>query len=99
MTATRGTCSRFNSCQEGCIDRDAFVAQLMKAGIGTSVHFIPLHRHPYWRDTYDLRDDDFPVATDVYRRTLSLPIYSAMTPEQTERVVQAVRRVCHDHSH
>ena len=81
------------------IDRDAFVEKLMGLGIGTSVHFIPLHRHPYWRDTYDLRDDDFPVATDVYRRTLSLPIYSAMTPEQTERVVQAVRRVCHDHSH
>ena len=71
----------------------------MGLGIGTSVHFIPLHRHPYWRDTYGLRDSDFPVATDIYVRTLSLPIYPVMTSEQIQRVVDAVRQICHDHRH
>ena len=81
------------------IDRDTFIERLMERGIGTSVHFIPLHRHPYWRDTYGLRDSDFPVATDIYRRTLSLPIYPVMTSEQIQRVVDAVTQICHDHRH
>lgn len=75
------------------VSRDEFIQQMAAAGVGTSVHFIPLHLHPYWRDTLRLRPDDFPVATDAYTRVVSLPIFSAMTDEQVDRVIDAVHRV------
>jgi len=58
------------------------------------VHFIPLHLQPYWRDRYQLRPENFPVATDVYSRAASLPIYTKMSNEDVERVVSAVHNVC-----
>ena len=75
------------------IDRAAFIDALRQRGIGTSVHFIPLHLHPYWRETYRLRPEDFPVATREYERVVSLPIYSAMTDADAEAVIDAVRDV------
>lgn len=75
------------------LDRDAFVAAMAEQGVGCSVHFIPLHRQPYWRDTYGLRDADFPVATGEFQRVVSLPIFSAMTDGQVDRVADAVRRI------
>jgi dTDP-4-amino-4,6-dideoxygalactose transaminase len=75
------------------IDRDGAIEQLAGLGVGTSVHFIPLHRHPYWRESYDLRDVDFPVATRSFTRALSLPLFSSMTSAQVDRVISAVRRV------
>ncbi|MDN5862786.1 MAG: DegT/DnrJ/EryC1/StrS family aminotransferase, partial [Salinisphaera sp.] len=75
------------------IDRNEFIWKMASLGIGTSVHFIPLHLQPYWRDSYHLRPDDFPVAHDVYQRCVSLPIYSRMTDADVERTVKAVRRV------
>ncbi len=76
------------------VNRDEFIELMVEQGIGTSVHFIPLHLHPYWRDTYDYNADDFPVALDVYSRAVSLPIYPKMTDEDVERVIQAVKNVC-----
>lgn len=75
------------------VDRDGFVGQMAKLGVGTSVHFIPLHRHPYWRDRYRLCDDGYPVASAAFGRTVSLPIFSAMSDSQVERVVDAVTTV------
>lgn len=75
------------------ISRDRFIELMSAEGIGTSVHFIPLHKQPYWRDRYDLRDEDFPAATAVYNRVVSLPIYSKMTDSDIERVIQAVRKI------
>ncbi|MGI9272580.1 MAG: DegT/DnrJ/EryC1/StrS family aminotransferase [Woeseiaceae bacterium] len=75
------------------IDRDRFIELMAEQGIGTSVHFIPLHLQPYWRDRYDLRPDDFPVANDVFKRVVSLPIYPSMTDEAVERVVAATRGI------
>lgn len=75
------------------IGRDRFIELMSEAGIGTSVHFIPLHIHPYWRERYGFRPEDFPVAYDVYRRAVSLPIYPKMTDEEVERVVVAVRSI------
>ena len=75
------------------IDRAAFIDALRQRGIGTSVHFIPLHLHPYWRETYRLRPEDFPVATREYERVVSLPIYSAMTDADAAAVIDAVRDV------
>ena len=55
------------------------------------MHFIPLHLHSYYRETYGYKREDLPVALDLYERSLSLPIYSSMTDEEVERVVEAVR--------
>ncbi len=73
------------------ITRDAFVEQLFAAGIGVSVHYIPLHLHPYWRDRYGLRPEQFPHSQRAYERMLTLPLYTRMTDADVERVVAAVR--------
>jgi perosamine synthetase len=75
------------------IDRDRFIQALKERGIGTSVHFIPLHLHPYYRETYGYRPEQFPVALDVFQRSVSLPIYSRMSEVEVERVIEAVRAV------
>ena len=72
-------------------DRAAFITALAERGVGASVHFIPLHLHPYWRDTYGLRPASFPVATTEYERVVSLPIYSSLTDAETGQVIDAVR--------
>jgi dTDP-4-amino-4,6-dideoxygalactose transaminase len=75
------------------IDRDSFIEELTAAGIGTSVHFIPLHMHPYYRELYGYDPGDLPVARDLYERSVSLPIYSRMTDSDVERVIEVVRDV------
>ena len=75
------------------ITRDAFILALKQAQIGTSVHFIPLHLHPYYRDTYHLAAYDFPSALYAYQRTISLPIYPGMTDEDVEDVIVAVQQI------
>jgi len=75
------------------ITRDEFIEKMTEKGIGTSVHFIPLHLHPYWRDRYGFKPGDFPVALDCYQRAVSLPIYSKMTDDDMERVIEAVRKI------
>ncbi|HOX43459.1 MAG TPA: DegT/DnrJ/EryC1/StrS family aminotransferase [Myxococcota bacterium] len=72
------------------IDRNKFIEELKALGIGTSVHFIPLHMHPYYRDTYGYKPEDFPVALECFKRSISLPIYSKMTEADTARVLDAV---------
>lgn len=76
------------------IDRTRFIELMAEEGIGCSVHFIPLHLQPYWRDRYGLKPDSFPVALDVYNRAVSLPIYTRMTEADAERVVEAVKSIC-----
>lgn len=73
------------------IDRNRFIEELAAKGIGCSVHFIPLHLQPYWRDKYDFKPEDFPVANAQFARTLSLPIYTRMTAAEVTRVIDAVR--------
>ncbi len=75
------------------IDRNRFIEELKAMGIGTSVHFIPLHIHPYYRDMYDYKPEDFPVAYETYKRIISLPIYPKMTDVDVKRVVESVRQV------
>ena len=79
------------------ITRDAFIQALTKANIGTSVHFIPLHLHPFYRDTYQLLADDFPAALHAYQRAISLPIYPDMTDEDVEDVIAAVEQILSTH--
>jgi dTDP-4-amino-4,6-dideoxygalactose transaminase len=66
---------------------------MAQAGIGTSVHFIPLHLHPYWRDTYHLHPEDFPNATKAFEAAVSLPLYTLMSDEDQDRVIAAVRSI------
>jgi dTDP-4-amino-4,6-dideoxygalactose transaminase len=75
------------------VSRNTFIEQMVESGIGCSVHYIPLHLHPYWRDTYNLRPEDFPVALSTYERVVSLPIYTKMTLEDRERVITAVKEI------
>lgn len=72
--------------------RDAVIDQLRNEGIGTSVHFIPLHLHPYYRRTYGYEAGDLPVATREFEREISLPIYPDLTESEIERVVTALER-------
>ena len=72
--------------------RDRLIEELSDAKIGTSVHFIPLHMHPYWRDRYHLSEDDFPEATKAFGQEVSLPIFPAMTDGQIQRVCDEVPR-------
>lgn len=76
------------------VDRDKFIELMAKENIGTSVHFIPLHLHPYWRDRYNYKPEDFPVALDVFNRAMSLPIYPKMTDDDVQSVISAVKRIC-----
>jgi dTDP-4-amino-4,6-dideoxygalactose transaminase len=75
------------------ISRAQFIGQLKAEGIGTSVHFIPLHRHPYYRERFEFQPQDFPVADAAYKRLISLPLYTQMTESDVEDVIEAVRRV------
>ena len=73
------------------IGRDALIERLFAAGVGCSVHYIPLHLQPYWRDRYGLRTQDFPHSQHAYERMLSLPLYTRMTDADVQRVASAVR--------
>ena len=80
------------------IDRDGLISELREAGIGTSVHFIPLHVMPYYRRLYGYTEDSFPVSWSRFARAVSLPIYSGLTDEQVDRVIHAMRAVGERHS-
>jgi perosamine synthetase len=75
------------------IGRDEFIEELRARGIGTSVHFIPIHYHPYFREKLGLREGDFPVAERVFEGLISLPLYSRMTDADVTRVSAAIRQI------
>jgi perosamine synthetase len=75
------------------IDRAQFVEELRRRNIGVSVHFIPLHIHPYYRETYGYEAEDFPVAYQEYLREISLPIYSKMSDAEVQKVITAVTEI------
>jgi perosamine synthetase len=79
------------------IDRAQFVEELKTRNIGVSVHFIPLHIHPYYRETFGYSADDFPVAHREYLREISLPIYSKMGDGDVDDVIGAVKSVVAEH--
>lgn len=75
------------------IDRDGFIRAMAEKGIGTSVHFIPLYRHPFYRKALGVGPESFPVAERVFSSCVSLPLFSAMTNDEVARVIEAVREV------
>jgi dTDP-4-amino-4,6-dideoxygalactose transaminase len=72
------------------IGRDEVIRKLKDAGIGTSVHYIPLHIMPYYKNLYGFTPDRFPVALGNYRTSISIPIYPDLTHEQVERVISSL---------
>jgi len=75
------------------MERDVFIERLFALGIGCSVHYIPLHLHPYWRERYDLRPEQFPHSQKAFERCVSIPLYTAMTDADVQRVIAAVRSI------
>jgi len=73
------------------VSRDAFIERLYAAGIGCSVHYIPLHLQPYWRDRYQLKPEQFPHSQRAFERMVSLPLYTRMSDADVTRVCEAVR--------
>jgi perosamine synthetase len=72
------------------IDRAAVIAALREQGIGASVHFIPLHLHPYYRRRWGTRPEDQPVASREFERVISLPIWPGMSDGDVHRVVRSL---------
>ncbi|MED5619487.1 DegT/DnrJ/EryC1/StrS family aminotransferase [Ideonella sp. BN130291] len=77
------------------VERDRFIEKLYAAGIGCSVHYIPLHLHPYWKERYGLTPAQFPHSQHAFERMVSLPLYTRMTDADADRVVAAVRWALH----
>ena len=75
------------------IDRAAFIEELRARNIGSSVHFIPIHEHSYYRDRYQLRPEQFPVAQREFERMLSLPLSAAHTDQDVADVIEAVTAI------
>lgn len=75
-------------------NRAEVIRRLGEAGIGASVHFIPLHLHPHYQRTYGYRPGDFPVAERIFERSVSLPIWPGMTDAQVDRVATTLLEIC-----
>ena len=73
-------------------NRNQLIEFLSRNGIGTSVHYIPLHRQPYWRDRYNLTDEMFPIANQAYEAMVSLPLYTAMSDNQQDYIVSSLKK-------
>jgi dTDP-4-amino-4,6-dideoxygalactose transaminase len=76
------------------MDRNRFIRELHERGVACSVHWRPLHLHPYYEETFRWQPTDLPVASREWLQLISLPIFSAMRPEETDAVVNAVREIC-----
>jgi dTDP-4-amino-4,6-dideoxygalactose transaminase len=82
-----------NLLPEANITRDNFINQMSEHKVGTSVHFIPLHIQPYWKNEYKLDNADFPNATKYYENAVSLPIYTKMTEDDQSYVIDTIHKI------
>lgn len=80
------------------IDRAEFIEKLKERGVVTSVHWMPLHIHPYYRDTYGYRESDFPVAAREWRRIVSLPIFPSITDCEIDYVCESIREIAFENA-
>ena len=80
------------------IDRNEFIRQLRERGVGCSVHWRPLHLHPYYQETLTWSESDCPIASEVWERLVSLPLFPGMTRAEQEYVVRVVRELCSQNS-
>lgn len=75
------------------ISRDDFIIKMSEFNIGCSVHFIPLHRQPVWRDGYKLKAEQFPNAEAAYQRIVSIPLFTRMSDQDQQHVISAIKQV------
>ena len=75
------------------LKRDRFIELMAENGIGCSVHFIPLHLHPYWRDRYHLKPGDYPHSQQLFEQSVSLPLYTKMSGDDQNRVISIARNL------
>jgi perosamine synthetase len=75
------------------IDRARFITELQQRGIGTSVHWMPLHMHPYYRETYGYAPDDLPMASSLYPELITLPLYPDMTEGDVRYVCDSIQEI------
>jgi dTDP-4-amino-4,6-dideoxygalactose transaminase len=80
------------------ITRDEFMKELKGSGVGCSVHWRPLHLHPYYQKTFGWRAQDFPVATAQWKRLISLPIFPGISDNEFKHVVRTVKQICAGHA-
>lgn len=80
------------------VDRNQFLQELQSAGVGCSVHWRPLHLHPYYEQTFGWRPADLPVSTEVWSRLVSLPIFPGMRENEVEHVIETMEELCTRHS-
>jgi dTDP-4-amino-4,6-dideoxygalactose transaminase len=80
------------------ISRDDFIQKLKERGVGVSVHFIPLHIMPFYKNRYRLREEDFPETMNSFRREISLPIWPGMSAAQVRRVIEVVQSIAADYT-
>lgn len=80
--------------RSGALDRDTFLGALRARNIGFSVHWRPLHLHPYYTETFSWLPEHLPVASETWERSVSLPIFPGMREEEVEAVIAAVRDIC-----
>jgi dTDP-4-amino-4,6-dideoxygalactose transaminase len=83
--------------EELTIDRNAFLGKLRAYGVGCSVHWRPLHLHPLYAERFGWEASDLPVATGLWKRIISLPIFSSMTVAEIKHVIDAVKTLCADY--
>lgn len=76
------------------IDRNEFIENLARSGVASSVHWRPLHLHPYYQESFGWRPEDCPAATEVWRRLVSLPLFPGMRGEEVEHVIRTVKSLC-----
>ncbi len=80
------------------IDRNDIIVKLNEAGIGTSVHYTPLHLHPLYRERYGYQPQDLPVAARVFEQMISLPVFASITPAQVDYVAATVNRIAREYA-
>ena len=78
------------------IDRNEFMAELKRRGVGCSVHWRPLHLHPLYKK-FGWKQSDLPIASSMWKRLISLPLFSSMSVEEAAYVVKTVKQICTDH--
>ncbi|NHB92017.1 DegT/DnrJ/EryC1/StrS family aminotransferase [Photorhabdus cinerea] len=75
------------------ISRDDFIIKMAEKNIGCSVHFIPLHKQPIWKDTYSLDKNNFPIAEEGFKRIVSIPLYTKMTKGDQVHVINTIKEI------
>src|SRR6185436_7025553 len=80
------------------IDRNEFVDELKRSGVGCSVHWRPLHLHPYYQETFGWQPKDFPVATALWERLVSLTLFPGMRHDEVDRVIRTIKSLCARHA-